>query len=175
MRATLLITCSPGRVEKTDLTQSGGISRKRWSLRTLRVIWQWRDTGRTKEEGTNATKKTHLKSTIYVMLPSLTLTPSRRSSSLSRSTSAFNSRINLAFGSSFTVALQSICFARSAYLNTIKVKDKTYTRQIARHLTTKDNQATSTASYITELAQDRNGWNSWSAVPKVPDKWWWWW
>jgi len=52
----------------------------------------------------------------------------------------------------------------------VYMDNKPYTRQIARHLTNKDNQATFTAPYITELAQDRNGWNSWSAVPKVPDK-----
>jgi len=51
---------------------------------------------------------------------------SRRSNSLNLSTSAFSSRISLAFGSSLTTALQTICLARSAYLNKSKV-DKNVT------------------------------------------------
>jgi len=49
--------------------------------------------------------------------PSLPLLDSRRSNSLSLSTSPFSSRISRAFGSSLTTALQTICLARSAYLN----------------------------------------------------------
>ena len=49
-------------------------------------------------------------------LPSSTSIPSAFKRSLNRLISSFSSRINFALASSFTTALQTICFARSAYL-----------------------------------------------------------
>ena len=50
-------------------------------------------------------------------LPSSTSMPSAFSKSLNLLISSFSSRISLAFASSLTTALHTICLARSAYLN----------------------------------------------------------
>ena len=60
-------------------------------------------------------------------LPSWTSIPSCLSKSLNRKISSLSSRINLAFASSLMIALQTICLARSAYLNlTTLYRFKTY-------------------------------------------------